>query len=719
MSNYCTKIQISERIRVDLFSPTMFRIRVSDIEGERFPDAYDIPFAVGHTAPWDEVPYTIEKAGANRKIVTDALVLYCHSQDARFIVEKPNGQRLYPSAEPQYGMFLNHCIVFDSANFHKNPTSCSRYCHWFYNPKTKLYDISLPQDALFDTYFIYAEDYAHGYAEFNALVGAEPMLSRKGFGFYQTQHLSKNGTQALLLQTADQLRRRAIPCDTLILDFEWGDGANGGEEIFPWGQRLDWADTYCTPLSPADMVKKLGEDGFDVMLIHHSIPDYPDHADEAWICKKYAGDIWYQKFFEKLDIGIAGTWQDTRKTDVTNARIYQKMQQHLGDKRCSFLGNYELFENCSWMKDTNFIPDKQRIGGRRTPFAWTGDMSYTLWDELKFQIRGITNEHGALKGISYLTNDDMRVGGRKLSVRSNQFLCFNSVVRAHNAKPWQGNIDLDEFADSIAISADKKSELAQSDTHLLGLDSVDTVQEDIIRKFLTIRYRLLPYIYTAARTAYDCGLPICRPLMIAYPDDTQCNQNQWPLEYLFGGEMLICPIYTPDDEMTVYLPRGNDWVDFLTGERYFGGQSLTVSTLDLSYLPIFVKAGAILPMLDESDRIDPRADRLPLTLQCYAGRGGHFELYEDDGVSLGYQRGEFAKLDICVEDGARWRLQIAPVIGTYPDMPNTRKVTVRRMWCDADTSVISASEPSDIIHRDGHTDITFTLDLAKGAVIEM
>lgn len=698
--SYCTHIEISERIRVDLFSPSMFRIRISDLEGEKFPAQYEIPFAVGHTDPWEDVSYTVEKVGANRKITTDALVLYCHSQDARFIVEKLDGERLYPSAQPQYGMFLNHCIVFDAANFHKNPTECSRYAHWFYNPETNLYDISLPRDQLNETYFIYNEDYADAYAQFNALVGAEPMLSRKGFGFYQTQHLSKNGTQALLLETAKQFRERAIPCDTFILDFEWGDGADEGKEIFPWGQRLDWSSEYCKPDTPAEMIAKLKAQNFDVMLIHHSTPDYKDHADEAWICKKYEGDIWYNKFKEKLDIGVVGTWQDTRKTDITNARIYTTMQKMMGNHRCSFLGNYELFENCSWMKDTHFIPSKQRIGGRRTPFAWTGDMCYNLWSELDFQIRGITNEHGALKGISYLTNDDMRIGGRKLSVRSHQFLCLNSVTRAHNAKPWQGNVDLEKFADSIAIDK-SKSTLSQSDRELLGLENPDSVQESIIRDFLRLRYSLIPYIYTTARQSYDCGLPICRPLMIAYQNDPACNQNQWPLQYLFGENLLVCPVYTPEDEMTVYLPRGNDWIDFFCGVRYEGGQTLTVSTTDLTRLPLFVRAGAILPTVAPRDHIEPKDDCAPLILQLYPYADGAFTLYEDDGETLDYQKGAFCKIAMKVnytEDALT--LEVAPAVGSYEGMPATRKVTVRPMFSDLQ-------------------EVTFDLVLRQGAKITL
>src|SRR5699024_2028344 len=142
------------------------------------------------------------------------------SSDLAFMVETLQGRRLYPEVAPRYGMFKNHCILFDAASFWKEESNSSRYSHWFYRRETGRYDILLKEDALLDTYFIRAETYQKGYALLNELVGAEPMLPKKGYGYYQTQHLGAKGSQPLLMQTAALLRERDIPCDTLILDYE-------------------------------------------------------------------------------------------------------------------------------------------------------------------------------------------------------------------------------------------------------------------------------------------------------------------------------------------------------------------------------------------------------------------------------------------------------------------------------------------------------------------
>ena len=509
---YCTTILISEHIRLDLFTAEMFRVRVSELPGEKFPEKYEIPFAVGRTSPWEAVEYRADGETDSTMVAvrTEKFVVYVRKDTGAFMVETLQGRRLYPEAAPRYGMFKNHCILFDAASFWKEESSCSRYSHWFYRRETGRYDILLKEDALLDIYFIRAETYQKGYALLNELVGAEPMLPKKGYGYYQTQHLGAKGSQPLLMQTAALLRERDIPCDTLILDYEWGDGANGGEEV-PWGSRLDWSDAYCWPKSPADMIAELHEMHFDVMTIRHSIPSYEGRMDEDWVCAEYAAGLWWEKLQEQLEIGVAGTWQDTRRTDITNARIYAGLEERTG-KRVSMLSDYDLYRDSCWTKDCVMTPEKQKIGGRRSPFFWTGDAAVKTWEDLAFQIYGIVNEHGALKGITYLTNDGFRPGGRELAVRCDQFLCFNSVARSHNHKPWQSSGGGDDLSERMAIGKERERETEEerSAAELLGLDRPDPVQEEIIRISISDAVYVReghPCLSRVARGKCDGGLP--------------------------------------------------------------------------------------------------------------------------------------------------------------------------------------------------------------------
>lgn len=644
MCDYCTHIKVTDNVRLDLFTPSCFRLRVSELDGDKFPDKYEIPFAVGKIDAWGGVPYEETNEGCIKAIKTDELIIKLRSIDGYngigFIVYDSDEKRLFPVDAPKYGMFVNKCIVFDSASFFGEYSGCSRFAHAFYDKETGEYSQMLVEDALLDIFFIYGKTYKRGYDLFNTLVGAEPLLPIKAYGGNQTQHLGANGNQDLLMKTARLLRERDIPCDNLIVDFEWGDGADGKVEV-PWGSRIDWSSEYCYPLSPKQMIDELRQLHFDVALIHHSIPDYDGRCDEDWVCSPRDAAVWWAKIDELISDGITGTWQDTRQSDVTDARIYHGFCKRLG-KRPYFIADYDMYGISGWTAEHCFSPVKQRIGGRRTPYRWTGDMSMALdnFDELSYQIKAITNEHGALKGVSYITNDGMRVGCLKLAVRSEQFLCFNSVMRSHNPKPWETGKNSDELAARMAIGAEiKKDSDIKSEAELLGLSGKGGEQERLIKRFLKLRYRLIPYIYTAARQTYDTGVPITRPLMIEFENDELCNRNQYPRQYMFGDKLLVCPVYSDAPNMQVYLPAGFEWIDFFTGEKYKGGREITVDVTDLEKLPIFVKNGTVITTWNERNFIVPGKEDV-VNLEVFGTGSDSATLYEDDGESFGYMRGE-------------------------------------------------------------------------------
>jgi hypothetical protein len=239
---YCTTIDIAPGIRLDLLTATAFRFRVSTLAGEPFPPKYEIPFALGRTRPWPEVPYqrrtetfdVIETASLQIRVARDL------SQGAKFLVHTPDGsRRIYPSdgSPRSSGMFRDGTTVFDSASALLEENSNSRYAHWFHNPETGRYDVFLAEDVLLDTFFVYGPSCEQLFASVNEIVGPEPLLPIAAYGFFQTQHLLCAGSQEKLLALAKRLRERHIPCDTLILDIEWGDGCDG-ESPVPLGHRL-------------------------------------------------------------------------------------------------------------------------------------------------------------------------------------------------------------------------------------------------------------------------------------------------------------------------------------------------------------------------------------------------------------------------------------------------------------------------------------------------
>jgi alpha-glucosidase (family GH31 glycosyl hydrolase) len=175
--------------------------------------------------------------------------------------------------------------------------------------------------------------------------------------------------------------------------------------------------------------------------------------------------------------------------------------------------------------------------------------------------------------------------------------------------------------------------------------------EAVCQRYLTLRYRLLPYIYTAAYEACTTGMPLMRPLVLAFPTDPQVfNLSD---EYLFGGDILVAPVVNEGaTERVMYLPVGN-WVDFWTDTGYTGPCSLTVPA-PLDTLPLFIRQGAILPLGPEMQYSWEHPLDL-LTLEFY--RGGDptdrtFILYEDDGETTRHQSGAAARTPLQMTEGA-------------------------------------------------------------------
>ena len=453
-----------------------------------------------------------------------------------------------------------------------------------------------------------------------------------------------------------------------------------------------------------NLLAKLKEMHFDVMVIHHSVPAYEGRSDEGWVCYEYPENVWWGKMEELLAIGVDGTWQDTRQTDVTNARVYAGLEKRTG-RRVRMLCNYDVYRDSSWTKECVMIPYRQRIGGRRAPFSWTGDMSLDKWSELSFQVRAIVGEHGALKGISYLTRDGSRPGERALAMRSDQFLALNSVARSHNHKPWQRSESAEEFAERIAINKEKDEAGSRPEKDPLGLTHMDLVQEENARKYLKLRYRLFPYLYSAARVTYDTGLPMTRPLMVAFEEDANCSAGQYPAEYLLGDSLLVCPVCAPVQRMKVYFPQG-EWIGFFDGARYAGGCEREIDVSDVSVLPFFVKNGAVLPMRTPCSYLDDADETLELHI--FGDGEGSFMLYEDDGETLGYRSGEFALTRIRSSVTEKeLRLTIGAAEGNYRGKLPQRKIVA--VWHGKKT--LPERAPADVALRVGEDLVAeFTMD---------
>jgi alpha-D-xyloside xylohydrolase len=235
---------------------------------------------------------------------------------------------------------------------------------------------------------------------------------------------------------------------------------------------------------------------------------------------------------------------------------------------------------------------------------------------------------------------------RELYLRWYQFGAFSPIFRSHGEFPYRESYNV----------APEGSEVYES---LLYYDR--------------LRYRLMPYIYAVAADTYHRDGTMMRGLVMDFPNDP--NVRDRGDEYMFGPAFLVAPVYEfRARTRELYLPAGTRWYDYNTGHAYDGGQTVRADA-PLARMPLFVRAGSIVPTGPD---VQHTGENLagPLTIFVYTGANGAFDLYEDDGVSYGYQRGEFARIPLRYDE-ASGALTIGARSGSYPGMATTREIRVR------------------------------------------
>lgn len=255
-------------------------------------------------------------------------------------------------------------------------------------------------------------------------------------------------------------------------------------------------------------------------------------------------------------------------------------------------------------------------GIQRYSTMWTGDTNST-WEALALNIPMFTTL--GLSGEPFVGSDVGGFIGRgngELLVRAYQvsFLapfCRNhKVIDGYDQEPWR----------------------------------FGKYYEDIIRKYLKLRYQLLPFLYTTLEEAHQTGVPLFRPLLLNYQDDA--NTYNLDDEFMIGNDLLVAPIVKPDvTRRLVYLPRGT-WYDYWTNKKYEGGTMISVDA-PLETVPMFVRAGAIIPTGPEMNYIGQKPID-PITFNIYPDENGSASvtLYEDDGVTPAYKQDGFRRTNV-------------------------------------------------------------------------
>jgi alpha-glucosidase/alpha-D-xyloside xylohydrolase len=308
---------------------------------------------------------------------------------------------------------------------------------------------------------------------------------------------------------------------------------------------------------------------------------------------------------------------------------------------------------------------------RDAAFLWSGDV-YSTWETLKTHVPVAVNT--ALSGIPFWGTD---IGGfvptkeftGELYVRWFQFAAFCPLFRSHGRTwklrlPWgwnTGSLEPDEISNYTGGASNPDS----SELH-------NAAVEPICRRYLELRYRLMPYLYSAVHEAHRSGMPIVRAMWLHYPTDRVAVARGD--QYLWGRDILVAPVVEKGAaSRSAYLPAGR-WYDFWTEEARDGGREIG-RAVDLGTLPLFVRAGAIVPLGPVKQYTSEAVDG-PLTATVFPGADGAFTMYEDDGQTFDYRRGEWMGIDMRWTDATR-RLTLRLASGSRMRPPASRRIIVR------------------------------------------
>jgi alpha-glucosidase/alpha-D-xyloside xylohydrolase len=279
-----------------------------------------------------------------------------------------------------------------------------------------------------------------------------------------------------------------------------------------------------------------------------------------------------------------------------------------------------------------------------------------------------------MSGIPYWGTD---IGGfyttpeftGELYVRWFQFMAFSPLFRAHGRTwklrlPWGWNTGefgvIEPNPDIAGSGLPDPSEL-----HNAAI-------EPICRKYMELRYRMMPYVYSLVNQTHETGIPMMRPLWMHYSDDAKAVARSD--EYLWGRDMLVAPVVEKGaTARSLYLPAG-EWYDFWTEEKTTGGSEIS-RAVNLETMPLYVRAGTILPMGPVKQYTLEKVEG-PLSLTVYPGADGDFTLYQDDGTTFNFEKGEWSKLRFAWND-ARRRLSLSTVKGSRPVVSLPRRMEIR------------------------------------------
>lgn len=493
-------------------------------------------------------------------------------------------------------------------------------------------------------YFIYGPQLQDVVANYTDLTGKPhtlPPLWALGFHQCKWSYYPESNVKEI----TQKFRDLSIPCDAIYLDIDYMDGFR----CFTW-------DKNYFP-DPKRMVKELEEDGFKTVVIidpgikiDHEYSVFKEALDKDYFCKRADGPYmkgkvwpgecyfpdytkpevreWWSGLFKELieDIGVKGVWNDMNEPavmEVPNKTFPDDVRHDYDGNPCSHRKAHNIYgmqmaratyhglKKYCYPKRPFVITRSAYSGTQRYTSSWFGD-NVATWEHL--WIANVQAQRMAMSGFSFAGSD---IGGfaeqpqGELFARWIQMGVFHVFCRVHSSgdhgdqEPW-------EFGDDIT---------------------------DIVRKFVELRYQLLPYLYTAFWKYAEEGTPIIKSLVLHDQEDIHTHYRSD--EFIYGDQILVCPIMEPNAKgRRMYIPRGK-WYNFWTDEVVEGGKEMWVDA-DIDSVPIFIKEGAIIPKYPVQQYVGEK-DFDEITLDIYYKKGKETsQLFDDAHDGFDYKKGRYS-----------------------------------------------------------------------------
>ncbi len=516
-----------------------------------------------------------------------------------------------------------------------------------------------------DYYFIYGPEFDQVIQGYRRLTGSAPMLPKYALGFWQCKERYK--TQEELLGVASEYRRRHIPIDGVIQDWQYWTPHLWGSHEFDEARYPDpnamvaalhkenvhllisvWArfDTLCKNAEDFRRVNGLYSESYPYGY-KDNVASYYDPFNAR------ARDVYWGQLSRLLFAkGIDGWWLDASEPELSgNWGEYRDYKTAAGQGADVF-NAFPLLHTAGVYTHQRAETSQKRVviltrsayagQQRNSAITWSGDIAGT-WDVFKNQIPAGLNF--CLSGIPYWNTDTGGFFGgdpkdpayRELFTRWFQFSAFCPMFRVHGTGPGKEMWQFDEPTQKILGDFDR------------------------------LRYHLMPYVYSNAWEVTNQGSTLMRALPFEFRGDPKTFDIAD--QYLFGRSLMVCPVTAPRaDSRPVYLPEGAGWINFWTGQHLDGGHTVEAYA-PIGQMPLYVRSGTILPYGPDVESTAQKVD--PLELRIYSGADGKFTLYEDEGDGYSYERGARATISFAWDDRKN-RLIIGPCSGQFQGMLKTR-----------------------------------------------